>query len=385
MHFTTFVTLASLAVSGASAATCKGHRRHHSKIASAYSSGSSSGSSSTKQVASAQATAVLAAQVQVGASVGSGTTSWSSKGSATASSSAASASSSSSSSSSSLGWGFGPLQKNGIYFGFLPDDGSGGGTSNSVSEINGRMGTNMAAQGWYAQAQSGTLFDGSQFKWRKDQILSGGVFQPAVMPTGGWWGLTEDDNQQAVAICNVMKEYTDEGVEVWLRFAHEVNYYQTDGTYQGGVDDFKEAWSVVAKACKQIAPSVKMWYTPNVASLDQYDEYFPDDASTVDLIGVDWYPKQTSDFDFANGSADMKKFHDKYCSDNGIKFAIGEIGLGQAATIAQRLAWAKNIMESGTDMPHMVAVSWFNYYKDEYDYKIGYTDGDSIVKAYFAS
>jgi hypothetical protein len=30
----------------------------------------------------------------------------------------------------------------------------------------------------------------------------------------------------------------------------------------------------------------QMWYTPNVASEDQYDEYYPDDPSTVDLIGM---------------------------------------------------------------------------------------------------
>ncbi|GAA5956920.1 hypothetical protein JCM10213_003043, partial [Rhodosporidiobolus nylandii] len=189
----------------------------------------------------------------------------------------------------------------------------------------------------------------------------------------------------AVAICKVMKEYTDAGVEVWLRFAHEVNYYQSDGTYQGTVDDFKEGWAVVAKACKEIAPEVKMWYTPNVASVDEYDKYFPDDPSTVDLIGVDWYPKQTSDFDFAYGAGNMKAFHDRYCNDNGIKFAIGEIGLGVAATMAQRLAWAENIMSAYEEMPHMIAVSWFNYHKDDYSYKIAVDDGDSIVKAYFAS
>lgn len=123
--------------------------------------------------------------------------------------------------------------------------GSGGGSAQSIQTINSAVGQETAAQGWYAQAQSGTLFDGSQFSYRKDQILSGGVFQPAVMPTGGWWGLTSNDNQQvsclgaafvrgdgsltarlspsqAVAICKVMKEYTDAGVEVWLRFAHEV-------------------------------------------------------------------------------------------------------------------------------------------------------------------
>ncbi|GAA5912691.1 hypothetical protein JCM6882_005763 [Rhodosporidiobolus microsporus] len=383
MHFSSFVTLATLAIAGVEA-KCHGHRRHHSKAASSGAS-SSSWSSSTQSASGAAATDAFVGAAKVDAKVSAlaGSTSWSSKASSTAS--ASSSSSSGTSSSSSLGWGLKDrMKKNNIYFGFLPDDGSGGGTSHTIQQIDSAMGQKSAAQGWYAQAQSGTLFDGSQFKWRKDQIISGGVFQPAVMPTGGWWGLKYDDDQQARAICKVMKEYTDEGVEVWLRFAHEVNYYQQDGTYQGGVDDFKEGWAVVAKACAEIAPEVKMWYTPNVASLDSYDEYFPDDASTVHLIGVDWYPKQTSDFDFATGSGNMKAFHDKYCSDSGIKFAIGEIGLGIAATMQQRLNWLENIMGSGESMPHMIAVSWFNYYKDQYSYKVAVDTDDYLVKQYFA-
>lgn len=38
--------------------------------------------------------------------------------------------------------------------------GSGGGTSQTISEITSAMGQETSAQGWYAQAQSGTLFDG---------------------------------------------------------------------------------------------------------------------------------------------------------------------------------------------------------------------------------
>lgn len=45
------------------------------------------------------------------------------------------------------------------------------------------------------------------------------------MPTKGWKGLTKDDNFQALAIAKVMKQFTDEGIEVQLRFAHEVNWY----------------------------------------------------------------------------------------------------------------------------------------------------------------
>lgn len=105
------------------------------------------------------------------------------------------------------------------------------------------------------------------------------------MPTGGWQGLTSSDNSQAQAICKVMKQFTDEGIEVRLRFAHEVNWYLTDGTYSGTIDDFKEGWDTVAKACRDIAPEVKMFFTPNVANLDQYKEYYPNDPDTVDLIG----------------------------------------------------------------------------------------------------
>lgn len=114
------------------------------------------------------------------------------------------------------------------------------------------------------------------------------------------------------------------------------------------------------------------------------DEYFPDDPSTVDLIGVDWYPKQQSGFDFVNGGAGMKAFHDKYTSANGIKFAIGEIGLGQAAPMSARVAWLENIMSSQSQMPNMIAVSWFNYYKG-YDFRIAACDSDYMTKQYFAS
>jgi hypothetical protein len=63
--------------------------------------------------------------------------------------------------------------------------GSGGGTSQTIQEVTDAIGQATSAQGWYAQAQSGTLFDGQQLLWRMDQIVQGGgVFQPAVMPTG---------------------------------------------------------------------------------------------------------------------------------------------------------------------------------------------------------
>ncbi|GAA5893977.1 hypothetical protein JCM6882_007948, partial [Rhodosporidiobolus microsporus] len=209
----------------------------------------------------------------------------------------------------------------------------------------------------------------AQFEARKDQIRnSDGVFQATVMP--------------AVNVANYLQKWVDVGKEVWLRFAHEVNYYQKDGTYQGNVDDFKLGWSVMAKARDDLAPNVKMWFTPNFGDLYEYDKFYPTDPKTVDLIGIDWYPKQTSDFNFAAGPADMKKFHDKYTNDR-VKFAIGEIGLGVPATLQQRLEWCKNVLDAKKVMPNMIAVSWFNYWKDNYSYKIVDDHGDDIVVNFF--
>lgn len=71
----------------------------------------------------------------------------------------------------------------------------------------------------------------------------------------------------------------------------------TDGTYTGSVNDCKIAFTVVAQQCRKIAPKVKMFLTPNIdgQGVSSYQRLFPDDASLVDLCGLDFYPKSLSD------------------------------------------------------------------------------------------
>lgn len=345
----------------------KGPRRHHKHP-------KASSTKATTATATPEALAAQAVTPRVSAI--------SSAATSTASSSAAAAPSGTARTDNGLNLPSYGIKTNGIHVGFLPDDGSGGGTSETMAQINSALGLKASTYGYYAQAQSGTPFDGQQLLWRMDDIkAAGGVFQPAVMPTGGWQGLTYADNSQAVNIAKVMQKFVDNGLEVWLRFAHEVNYYQTDGTYTGGVSDFKEGWAVVAAAIKEHAPSVKMWFTPNVADLSQYDQYYPDDPTTVDIIGIDYYPQDTSNLNFL---ATMQPFHDKYASAT-TKFAIGETGLGGAADISTRLAWLTDATSPATasGMPHYVALSWFNYQKG-YNFKVASTQGDSAVAAYLA-
>ncbi|GAA6028996.1 hypothetical protein JCM8097_001543 [Rhodosporidiobolus ruineniae] len=60
-----------------------------------------------------------------------------------------------------------------------------------------------------------------------------------------------------------------------------------------------------------------------------------------------------------------------------VKFAIGEIGLGIDAPMSAKVAWLKNIIEAKNEMPNFIAVSWFNYWKDSYSYKVVDVENDA--------
>ncbi|GAA5861619.1 hypothetical protein JCM1840_005209 [Sporobolomyces johnsonii] len=303
----------------------------------------------------------------------------------------ASSTGSTSSSMSSSGNGTGGLilsgvSKNNIGIGFLPDY-----NGETMSDITSGLEIKSSFYGWYAQLPESGDWDGSQLTSQMSDVKNCScIFQPAVMPTTGWTGLTSADNSQALAIAKVMQQFTDEGIEVWLRFAHEVDISadsanvlliclrrhlsQTDGTYKGTAEDFKEGWATVAAAVAD-NDLVKMFFTPNVAgSLDDYLAYMPNDTSTIDYLGfVDT----------------MQGLYDQYCQNGTIKFAIGETGLGWNGTIDERLAWLAQITSeaTATAMPNFVGVSWFNYLKGE-DFRLWIPDDDSatsVSRAWFAN
>lgn len=179
------------------------------------------------------------------------------------------------------------LKVGNIFVGMLPDDGSGGGKKESMAQLNAILPAKAAWYGRYAQVTKGKTFDGSQLYSVLDDVKqSGAILAASVMPYGTWYGLTESDNRNAVAIAKVCNDiYKNHGVEVWLRFAHEMNWYQTDGTYSGGVSDFQTGWKVLSKAIEEHAPETKLWWSPNVGSDSDYEKYYPKEGR-VDVVGV---------------------------------------------------------------------------------------------------
>ncbi|GAA6057184.1 hypothetical protein JCM3770_004366, partial [Rhodotorula araucariae] len=270
-----------------------------------------------------------------------------------------------------------------IGIGFLPDY-----QNQNMAKINNGLGIKSSYYGWYAQLPGSGEWDGSQLLSQLDDVKACNcIFQPAVMPTKGWAGLTKDNNFQALAIAKVMKKFTDEGIEVWLRFAHEINWYLTDGTYQGTVEDFKAAWDAVAAAVAD-NPLVKMFFTPNIAgSFSDYEKFFPNDPKTarhVPFTAHYYYPHSSSERFLDH----VEEMYNKWCTDGSIKFAMGETGTMWDASIEERLAWLDQLTseEAAKAMPNYVGITWFNYNKEQvfYLYDESKEDTNKATKAWFA-
>jgi len=243
-----------------------------------------------------------------------------------------------------------------------------------MTQINSRLGAKAGAYGWYAQIKEDT-FDGSQLlAMKKDIIASGAVFVASVMPSVNFNQITPEKAQQVAA---VMKQFTDDGVKVWLRFAHEMNWYVQDGTYHGTAPDFITAWKNIYEAnCKNNA-NVKCFWSPNQAgSMKDLEPYWPG-PEFVDIVGIDCYPK---DGESTDGNTLFEKmygsFYDTFSKPYELPFAIGETGAGPG----QKEGWLKQLVsQDRSKYPNYVSMSWFEFDK-EADFRIVMTDDAMLAK-----
>ena len=152
------------------------------------------------------------------------------------------------------------------------------------------------------------------------------------------------------------------GGEVWLRLAHEMNWYSQTGEYVGTSDSFKTMWQGVAG--KVDRSKVKMYWCPNppsstgdtVATLNQ--KWYPGDES-VDVVGLDAYGQGTN-------PTFQDSVPDDFCSQYGDKMVhVGEAGWLGGGTDDQKAQWLGQV--SGTaakqGCPNYAGFMWFEYDK----------------------
>lgn len=143
----------------------------------------------------------------------------------------------------------------GVYWGFSNDCCTGGDPT-LMSTINGLTGKRAStydllvikrfnavltanSYGYYSQITE-LPYTGQQFNSIKEDIVqSGAVFIPAIQPTD----VKFSDITPSVAnqIAGVLEQFTSQGVEVWLRFAHEMNWYARQGHFYAGGSGYHQS------------------------------------------------------------------------------------------------------------------------------------------------
>ena len=165
----------------------------------------------------------------------------------------------------------------------------------------------------------------------------------------------------AAAVAASMNAVADQaGGQVWLRFAHEFNWYSRTGEYTGSAADFVTTWTAIAAAVDR--SKVKMYWCPNppgstgdsTASLKR--KWYPGDDA-VDIVGIDVYGQDGGSF---GGSVPAD-----FCGSFPQEFHVGEAGWLGGGTAEQKKAWWGVL--TGTEAKRVcgsyVGFQWFEYNK----------------------
>lgn len=279
------------------------------------------------------------------------------------------------------------LQRNGISIGFLPALGESV-APNTPKEINAKLPAPMAIMGDYINLE----YDGPDHSqmdshFKEIQSLDGNpVWQIALMP---YRGLEMVTKEVADKVAKKMKWINDQGIIVWLRFAHEMN----GDWYKWGQQPelFVEKWKLMFDTVKSQTDNTYLMWAPNsrFADIDSphggYNPYWPG-AHYVDITGLSFYHYGGHDrlnVVPAQGEAleTMKYFADLFSTPYEYKpFVLAETGAsytrsketgepawGGASDYDIKYQWFQQLLskEMAQAIPSLKAISWFDVMKYE--------------------
>ena len=233
------------------------------------------------------------------------------------------------SSASKSGVGLSPTcyRPNGVPMGWLPDGVDIMTIQNQVDPSHG-----PCTYGDYAHITSTTSMSGPDSEMdaqAKPSSLHGAIYNIALQP------FIPFSEVSASAVATSINKILAEGPQViWLRLAHEVNWYIDTNTqntdpsikYHGTTDEFKAMWKGVAKAVDR--SRVKMFWSPvgpfgDGETVDTLDaKWFPG-SEYVDIVGLDAYGQVINGKE-ATFEGHMSAFCKKYPD---IPVALGETGV----------------------------------------------------------
>ena len=237
---------------------------------------------------------------------------------------------------------------NGVPMGWLPDGVNITTIQSQVDSLHG-----PCTYGNYAQITSTTSMSGAALQMDTQALpssLKGAIYIIALQP------YIPFSEVSASAVVASMNKILAEGSQtIWLRLAHEVNWYidtntiNTDPTvkYHGTTEEYKAMWQAVAKGVDR--SRVKMFWSliPPFQPGDTVDtmdaEWFPG-SEYVDIVGLDAYGEilsgEQATFELMMGAFCAKYPH--------IPVALGETGWLQGGTTAQKEYWLGQVSSKET-------------------------------------
>ncbi|GAA6015785.1 hypothetical protein JCM11491_002479 [Sporobolomyces phaffii] len=198
------------------------------------------------------------------------------------------------------------LKSSGIHLGFLPNW-----QQENPKAINAALGDSISVIGDYLNV-SPTDYDFAQVDYHLESVVEiatgrvKAVYAPAVIFSAT---LDQWTPQMTTNLANKMKQVTDRGVTVWLRFLFEMN----GGWMPYGLDStrYVPLFREVTNAVRAVTNTTYMLWSPNVwnGPVDDqqqgYQIYFPGEEY-VDLVGLSFY---SLGYDkYANQAADPSLF-----------------------------------------------------------------------------
>lgn len=129
-------------------------------------------------------------------------------------------------------------------------------------------------------------------------------------------------------------------------------------------DEFITAWQHVHAAVAN-NPKILMFWCPNYDAVANIQPWWPG-ADYVDIVGMDNYPPGYTTFASAYGD-----FYEAFAARYNKHFCIGETGSFNGGTVEEKEAWISQLANvDRNEFPCFKSVTWFEYYKTEYDYRI---------------
>ena len=209
--------------------------------------------------------------------------------------------------------------------------------------------------GNYAHITSATSMSGPDSEMEAQALpstLHGAVYNLALQPLIPF---SQVSASAIAASLNKILAHIPPTTIIWLRLAHEVNWYidtnphNTDPRirYHGSPTDFKTMWRAVATTIDRAR--VKMFWSPvgpfgNGETLDTlHEEWFPGD-SYVDLVGLDAYGQ-----DIGGQWTTFEKQMGAFCQQYPhLPVALGETGWLHGGSKAQKEFWLREVSSKDT-------------------------------------